>query len=166
MTWGSERSGIASSGVLITAYTPAAMAKTVTMRTIRMFRLDQRIIPAIIGQSPARAHFDRVRTCSWFWRDDVRSDLRLASAAGIRRRERLQSRLQIALGVDQEVRAHDHLLVCGKPVADFVEAIGVSAELHLAGVECPFAWLHEDDLPCAAVDDRRILNRQDRTATQ
>src|SRR6266851_1969157 len=164
MTWGSERSGIASSGVLITAYTPATMAKTVAMRMIRMFWLDQRIIPAIIGQSPARAASDR--TYSWLWRDDVGSDLCLASAAGVRRGERLQGRLQIAFGVDQEVRAHDHLLVCGEPAADLVEAIGVSADLHLAGFERPFAALDEDDLSSAAIDDRRILHRQDRTATQ
>src|SRR5260370_26665694 len=49
MTWGSERWGIASSGVRLTAYMPAATMKTVAIRISRTFRLDQRMMAASIG---------------------------------------------------------------------------------------------------------------------
>ena len=52
ITCTSDRSGSASSGVLLTAKTPAAARKAAARSTINVFAADQRMMRSIIERAP------------------------------------------------------------------------------------------------------------------
>src|SRR5260370_35844383 len=96
---------MASSGVRLTAYIPAATTKSVAIRISRTFRLDQRMMAASIDLSFPK------------WRDRRFSGSRLFTSLGgrfrlsagvARLREALQPRSEVAFGVDQKICADDN----------------------------------------------------------
>ena len=88
--------------------------------------------------------------------------IRRAIMAGLPLPKALQRRLQIAFGVDQEVRGDDDLLIFLHAVADFDIAAAAMAELDLARLEPPFALVDKHRLAAAAVEHRAFGNGQHR----
>ena len=74
----------------------------------------------------------------------------------------MQRRLEIAFGVDQEIRGNDDLVVLGQAFRDLDAAIAAPAEFYRARLETPLALVEQHHLPLAAVDDGAIRHGQDR----
>src|SRR6266542_5838776 len=157
MTWGSDRSGIASSGVRSTAYVPAATMKTVAMRMRRTFLHAQRMMAVIVRYPYTRACVRQappmplVAPVSW-----------LLGLLWGGRREALQCGAQVALRIDQEIGTDHHLLAGPETVADFDVAIRSPPNDHSARLIAAFTTLHEHDAPRAAVEHGRIWYRHHR----
>src|ERR1017187_2599436 len=66
--------------------------------------------------------------------------------------EATHRRLEIALGVDQEVGGNYHLLAVLYALDDFYVGVATRAELDLARLEAAFALLDQDNLARAAID--------------
>ena len=63
--------------------------------------------------------------------------------------------LEIALGIDQEVGGHHHLLAFLHALQNFHVGVAAGAQPDLARLKAPFALLDQHDLARAAVDDGR-----------
>ena len=73
-----------------------------------------------------------------------------------------QRGLEVALGIDQEVRRDDHFVAILDALDHFYVTIAASAELDFARLEAAFAFLYDNDLARAAVDDGGSWNGDDR----
>src|SRR5450759_3525367 len=74
--------------------------------------------------------------------------------------EAAQRRLEVALGVDQEVRADHHALARLDPVEHFDVSVGAHPQSYRARFERSLAALHQHQLARASVEDGRIGNGQ------
>src|ERR1017187_4193575 len=74
--------------------------------------------------------------------------------------EAAQRRLEVALRVDQEVRADHHALARLDPVEHLDVAFGPHPKLYRARFERSLAALHQHQLARAGVEDRRVRNGQ------
>ena len=81
----------------------------------------------------------------------------LPAAAG---GEGLQSRLQVAFGIDQEVGADHDLLVLGDALQDLGIAVGPAADFDLARLVAAFATLHQHRLALAGIENGALGNGQ------
>src|SRR3972149_3061248 len=68
--------------------------------------------------------------------------------------EAAKCRFQVALGVDEEVRADHHVLACFDALQNFDVSVAALSQFDLARLEPPFAALHQHQLPRAAVQHR------------
>ena len=69
--------------------------------------------------------------------------------------------LEVAFRIDEEVGGHHHHLAIPHALDDFDAVLAARADLDFAGLETPLLELHQNDLPCSAVDDGRRRHRQD-----
>ena len=88
--------------------------------------------------------------------DEGRDHLRVS-----RRGQALQGGLEVAFGVDQEVRGDDDLVAFRRDPPDLDKAIAVAADLHGARLEAAVALVDQHHLARAAVDDGAVGDRQD-----
>src|SRR5262249_17220436 len=131
ITWVSERSGIASTGMFRTAQTAPTIATPVRMRT-RNWSL---ALSSMIRSTIARAAPSSVRV-----------------AARRRTAERRERRSEARLRVDQEVGGRHDPLTGLEPPQHLVVALRLAAELDRARLEPPFANHDEDDLVLPGVE--------------
>src|SRR5690606_4883231 len=68
--------------------------------------------------------------------------------------------LEVALGIDQEVGPRDHGLSLAQPFKHFKKAVCQSAGEQFARLEATLTQGDQCDLPSAAVDHRRVGNRE------
>ena len=68
--------------------------------------------------------------------------------------------LEVALGIDQEVGPRDHGLSLAQPFKHFKKAVCPSAGEQFARLEATLTQGDQCDLPSAAVDHRRVGNRE------
>ena len=67
---------------------------------------------------------------------------------------------EVAFRIDEEIGGHyDHLTVL-HALDNFDAVLAARADLDFAGLETPLLELHQNDLPCSAVDNRRRRYRQ------
>src|SRR6266404_2052128 len=126
----SERSGIASSGMFLTAHVAPTRATTVRISTRNLLAALKAMTRLITRSSSA-----------WV--------LRVAR----RLLERGQSRAEARLGIDEEVGGGHDLFAGGDPAHDLIIAFGRASQRHRARLE-PAAALHdEDDLRLTRVEN-------------
>src|SRR3972149_11517770 len=102
---------------------PAATTKNVVSNTRNTLRTDHSIMRSSMSAPLVRLAGNGALHRSGF----------LFGAA-----ERSQRRLEVALGVDQEVRADHHALAGLDPVQHFDVAVGAHSQLHRARLQCSF----------------------------
>src|SRR5512143_1255064 len=148
MTWVSERSGSASSGMLRIDQKAMTSATTAAPMTTMRFSAEKRMIRLItLVPSVAGVRVGR------------RRGGRAAGRAAARRRraaprQRAQRRTQPRLGVDEEVGARHHLVAGGEAVDDLGVLPVAVADLDLARLELALADRAEDHGLGPRVEDR------------
>src|SRR5262245_47006634 len=117
MTWVSERSGMASSGMCRTHHTAPRRAAPVSSRTRTRFLARNSMMRSTIAPVLVLV-----------------ADAARGRAAGFRL-ERPQRGAEARFRVDQEVRRDDDLFARGKPGQDLVEALCIPSDLNRTRLE-------------------------------
>src|SRR5690606_13823497 len=158
MTCTSDRSGWASSGVFITAYTPAAITATVMTSTRTTLRTDHSMIRPSMSVLPVRIFSRHLVSGVWIPGGRCVAVVRVTG----RRPESLQRRLEVAFGIDEEVRGHHHVLAFGQAVQDFHAVAGAAPDGDLARGEAAGGGLDQHGRACSAIQHRRAGDAQHR----